>query len=47
MAQTIGIVRRLSKMGAGKGQPGTETRAEREDQEMRPTRSLIDRQRGR
>jgi hypothetical protein len=29
--------------GSGKGQPGTEIQAEREDQEMRPTRILIDR----
>jgi len=33
MAQTIGIVRRLSKMGAGKRQLWTETQVEREDQE--------------
>ena len=32
MAQTIGIGRRLSRKGAGKGQPGTETQVEREDQ---------------
>ena len=33
MAQTIGIGRRLSRKGAGKGQPGTETQVEQEDQE--------------
>jgi len=33
MAQTIGIGRRLNRKGAGKGQPGTETQVEREDQE--------------
>jgi len=43
MAQTIGIGRRLNKTGAGKGQPGTETQVEREDQSMRPTRNLISR----
>jgi hypothetical protein len=39
MAQTIGIGRRLNKTGAGKGQPGTETQVEREDQGTRPTRT--------
>jgi hypothetical protein len=32
-----------SANGSGKGQPGTEIQAEREDQGMRPTRSLIGR----
>jgi hypothetical protein len=33
MAQTIGIGRRLNRKGAVKGQPGTETQVEWEDQE--------------
>jgi hypothetical protein len=41
---TQGFGRRLSTKGAGKGQPGDATRAEREDRERRATCRLIDRQ---